>query len=135
MATYNKEYQYSPQKRRKQKYSMIQRVIDFSVAPVVSGQLNETGYATKAWAIGDVLQAIKIKPNSSFLIAFATASANRNSQSVPGCNGPEVVIPLISTYGFFFVSTTSFAIISLQCIVLMSSMLSHLLVRFFNALV
>ena len=67
MTTYNREYQYNAPKRRKQKYSMVQRVIDFSKAPVISGQFWESDHTTRAWAVNDVLQAIRIRAGETVL--------------------------------------------------------------------
>jgi len=69
MATYNKEYLYTRFKRKKQKYSLITRVVDLAKAPITSGGsvYPEPGYGTTAWAAGDVLQLIPIRAGQTVL--------------------------------------------------------------------
>jgi hypothetical protein len=38
MATYGKEFRYNPPRRRKQRYALVERVVDFSNAPVTAEQ-------------------------------------------------------------------------------------------------
>ena len=65
MATYGdsaSEYPYKPlQKKRKQKYSLLTRVINFANLPVTSSYVGNEKFATTAWAAADVLEAIKIR--------------------------------------------------------------------------
>lgn len=62
------EYPYSPEKRKKQKYTLVTRVIDFAKLPVTSGVFGVgTGYATTAWALADVLEVIKIRAGQTVL--------------------------------------------------------------------
>lgn len=74
MATYGdnpREYPYSPQKRKKQKYTMITRVVDFTTnLPITSGGYVDTASAssnTTAWAAADVLQAVHIRAGQTVL--------------------------------------------------------------------
>lgn len=74
MATYGdnpREYPYSPQKRKKQKYTMITRVIDFTTnLPITSGGYVDAASAssnTTAWAAADVLQAVQIRAGQTVL--------------------------------------------------------------------
>lgn len=69
MATYNKEYRYNPPRRKKQRYALVERVVDFSKAPVTAGvpdQPNSSNITT-AWAAGDILQAIAIRAGQTVL--------------------------------------------------------------------
>jgi hypothetical protein len=70
MATYGDgpgEYPYKPTKRKKQKYSMVTRVIDFTNnLPIISGTI-QSGKQTEAWAASDVLEAIRIKAGQTVL--------------------------------------------------------------------
>jgi hypothetical protein len=71
MATYGdsaSEYPYKPlQKKRKQKYSIITRVINFANLPVTSSYVDNERFATTAWAAGDVLEAVKIRAGQTVL--------------------------------------------------------------------
>jgi hypothetical protein len=71
MATYGDapaEYPYSPPKRKKQKYSLMTRVIDFTNnLPITSGKWNQTGNATTAWAVNDVLQVLRVRAGQTVL--------------------------------------------------------------------
>jgi hypothetical protein len=70
MATYGNtpsEYPYNPQKRRKQKYSLFTRVVDFSHLPVTAGDWRSDGKTTTAWAAGDILQTLQIRPKQTVL--------------------------------------------------------------------
>ena len=76
MATYGdtaREYPYGIQRPKKQKYSLLTRVIDFTNnLPVTQGDwqaLPENGNmkGTTAWAAGDVLQAVRIRPGQTVL--------------------------------------------------------------------
>lgn len=76
MTTYNSEYYWRPARRKKQRYALIQRVIDFSQAPVT-----DKNGSTTAWASGDVLEAIGIKAGQTVLgvqfeIIERTSTAN-----------------------------------------------------------
>lgn len=66
-----REYPYSPQKRKKQKYTMITRVVDFTTnLPITSGGYVDTANAssnTTAWAAGDVLQTVRIRAGQTVL--------------------------------------------------------------------
>lgn len=62
------EYPYMPQRRKKQKYTMITRVVDFTNnLPITSGKWNQNGNATTAWAVSDVLQLIHIRAGQTVL--------------------------------------------------------------------
>ncbi len=74
MATYGdsaREYPYSPPKRRKQKYSLVTRVIDFDNKPITSGgwvgHSLPANTSTTAWAATDVLQVIQIRAGQTVL--------------------------------------------------------------------
>jgi len=62
MATYNRQYRKNPVQKKKQAYSLLERVIDFSQAPITGGEI-----ITTAWAAGDVLEAIVIQPGQTVL--------------------------------------------------------------------
>ena len=83
MATYGDapaEYPYSPQKRKKQKYTMVTRVVDFTNnLPITHGKWGQTGAGTTAWAAADVLQAVHIRAGQTVLavqIEVLTASVD-----------------------------------------------------------
>lgn len=80
MATYNREYRYSPTRRRKQRYALIERVIDFTNnLPLTAAATHTNTTLTKAWALDDVLQAINIKAGqwvTSVQVEVITASAD-----------------------------------------------------------
>lgn len=80
MATYRRQYPYMPEKRKKQKYSMLTRVIDFTNnLPVTSGERGRDGSGTTAWAANDVLQAIQIRAGQTVLgvqVEIITKSAD-----------------------------------------------------------
>lgn len=62
------EYPYMPQKKKKQKYTMTTRVIDFTNnLPITSGAWNRLGNATTAWAVSDILQFIHIRAGQTVL--------------------------------------------------------------------
>jgi len=66
MATYGdsaQEYPYKPARRRKQKYSLVTRVLDFTNNLPVT----DAAGTTTAWAAGDVLEAIGIKAGQTVL--------------------------------------------------------------------
>jgi len=66
MATYGdtaQEYPYKVEKRRKQKYSLITRVIDLTNNLPVT----DAAGTTTAWAAGDVLEAIGIRAGQTVL--------------------------------------------------------------------
>jgi len=70
MATYGDtklEYPYSPQKKKKQKYNMITRVVDFTKLPTTSGTFGKSGGATTAFGAADVLQTIYIRAGVTVL--------------------------------------------------------------------
>jgi hypothetical protein len=71
MATYGDnpaEYPYMPPKRKKQKYSLQTRVVDFTNnLPITSGKWNQTGNATTAWAASDVLQILRVRAGQTVL--------------------------------------------------------------------
>lgn len=69
MATYNRQYRYNPPRRKKQRYALIERVVDFSNAPVTAGVPDQPNSAniTTAWAVGDVLEAIQIRAGQTVL--------------------------------------------------------------------
>lgn len=63
MATYNSAYRYNPQRRKKQRYVLIERVIDFTNnLPYDANKrnLNTDPTATIAWAAGDILEAVGV---------------------------------------------------------------------------
>lgn len=62
MATYRKEYGYTKVRRRKQKYSILERVVDFSKLPITNGMT-----ITTAWAADDVLELIGIRAGQTVL--------------------------------------------------------------------
>jgi hypothetical protein len=64
MATYNKHYRYNPPRRKKQRYALVERVVDFSKSPWTSGLNSEIN---TAWASGDILQAIQIRAGQTVL--------------------------------------------------------------------
>jgi len=66
MATYNREYRWNPPRRKKQRYALVERVVDFSNAPWTSGT-DASNPITTAWAAADVLQAIKIKAGQTIM--------------------------------------------------------------------
>lgn len=88
MATYGdsaREYPYGVQRRRKQKYSLLTRVIDFANnLPVTGGDWKSSSEqgsykATTAWAAGDVLQAVRIRAGQTVLgvqVEILTKSAD-----------------------------------------------------------
>lgn len=63
MATYNVEYRYNPARRKKQRYALMERVVDFSKAPTTPG----TSTLTTAWAANDVLEAVQIRAGQTVL--------------------------------------------------------------------
>ena len=71
MATYGDnpaEYPYSPPKKKKQKYSLQTRIIDFTNnLPITSGVWGGSGNATTAWALNDVLQVMRIRAGQTVL--------------------------------------------------------------------
>jgi hypothetical protein len=68
MATYRSEYKWNPPRRKKQRYALIERVVDFSKLPVTAGTPESLGSTvTTAWADGDVLQAIAIRAGQTVL--------------------------------------------------------------------
>lgn len=70
MATYGDsggEYPYTNQKRKKLRYDIIEKVIDFAQLPVTTGTYGKSGYSTTAWASGDVLQTIGIRAGETVL--------------------------------------------------------------------
>ena len=71
MATYGDapaEYPYMPQKRKKQKYTLVTLVVDFTNnLPITSGAWNRSGNATTAWAVADVLQLIHIRAGQTVM--------------------------------------------------------------------
>jgi hypothetical protein len=74
MATYGdsaREYPYGVQRRRKQKYSLFTRVIDFTNnLPVTQGSWDsDIGKmkGTTAWAVADVLQAVRVRAGQTVL--------------------------------------------------------------------
>jgi len=66
MTTYSKEYGYNPPRRKKQRYALIERVIDFSKTPWTSGTDSSNKLET-AWADGDKLKAIHIRAGQTVL--------------------------------------------------------------------
>lgn len=66
-----REYPYSPQKRKKQKYTLITRVVDFTTnLPITSGGYIDTANVssnTTAWAAADTLQIIRIRAGQTVL--------------------------------------------------------------------
>ncbi|MHC4890591.1 MAG: hypothetical protein ACYTEO_14135 [Planctomycetota bacterium] len=71
MATYGDnpaEYPYMPQKRKKQKYSLVTRVVDFTNnLPITSGKWNQDGNKTTAWAAADVLQLVHVRAGQTVM--------------------------------------------------------------------
>lgn len=75
MATYGdnpREYPHLSQRYRKQKYSLIQRVVDFANLPITGGNKDHkaggaSGRATTAWAAGDVLEFIGVRAGQTVL--------------------------------------------------------------------
>lgn len=86
MATYGdnpREYPYMPQKRKKQKYTLITRVVDFTNnLPITSGGYVDTRSAssnTTAWAATDVLELVHIRAGQTVLgvqLEILTSSAD-----------------------------------------------------------
>ena len=71
MATYNRHYRWNPPRRKKQRYALVERVVDFSKAPVTAGMVDagqpNSSEVTTAWASGDVLEAIQIRAGQTVL--------------------------------------------------------------------
>lgn len=72
MATYNSHFRYNPPRRKKQRYALMERVVDFSNLPVTAGtddgRVGNKGTAiTKAWASGDILEVIRIRAGQTVL--------------------------------------------------------------------
>jgi hypothetical protein len=72
MATYNQGYKWNPPRRKKQRYALIERIVDFSKTPVTAGtddgRLQGKGSeVTTAWAVNDILQAIQIRAGQTVL--------------------------------------------------------------------
>lgn len=71
MATYGdtaSEYPYKHvQKKRKQKYSLITKIVDFANLPVTTATPQGATSFTTAWAAGDVLQAVRIRSGNTVL--------------------------------------------------------------------
>jgi hypothetical protein len=67
MATYNKHYPYTNVRRKKQKYSLLEKVVDFGKLPITSGKWPHPGAATTAWAAGDVLQFLQVRAGQTVL--------------------------------------------------------------------
>jgi hypothetical protein len=86
MATYGdsaREYPYGVQRRKKQKYSLYTRVIDFTNnLPVTQGSWDAdigSMKGTTAWAAGDVLQTVRIRSGQTVLgvqVEILTRSAD-----------------------------------------------------------
>jgi len=86
MATYGdypREYPYIPQKRKKQKYTLVTRVVDFTNnLPITSGGYTDNRSAstnTTAWAATDVLQFVHIRVGQTVLgvqLEILTASGD-----------------------------------------------------------
>jgi len=70
MATYGDaggEYPYKQQKEEKKVWAVITKIVDFAQLPITSGNIDSSGYATTAFASGDVLQMIGIKANETVM--------------------------------------------------------------------
>lgn len=66
MTTYNKEFKWNPARRKKQRYALVERVVDFSKLPWTSG-VDASNPQTTAWAAGDVLEAIHVRAGQTVL--------------------------------------------------------------------
>jgi len=84
MATYGKQFKWNPPRRKKQRYALVERVVDFSKVPVTSGLPESLGSEiTTAWASGDVLQAIQIRAGQTVLgVQVEVITAGTNGTSV-----------------------------------------------------
>ncbi len=63
MTTYNKEYYRNPARRKKQRYALMERVIDFSHKPMTDAIASKEG----AWAANDVLETVPIRSGQTVL--------------------------------------------------------------------
>lgn len=63
MATYSKEYYRNPARRKKQRYALMERVIDFNHKPMMDVFANKEG----AWKANDVLEVIRIRKGQTVL--------------------------------------------------------------------
>lgn len=77
MATYNRHIKGKPVRRKKQKYSLLERVIDFSQKPIIAGQTIDL-----AWASGDVLEIIGIRAGQTVLHVEAEV-LKKDAQTTP----------------------------------------------------
>lgn len=67
MTTYNREFKWNPPRRKKQRYALIERVVDFSKAPLTVSTTETKTENTTAWAAGDILEAIAIRAGQTVL--------------------------------------------------------------------
>jgi hypothetical protein len=72
MATYGKEFKWNPPRRKKQRYALIERVVDFSKNPITAGtdegRLQGNGSEiTTAWAANDILEVMAIRAGQTVL--------------------------------------------------------------------
>jgi hypothetical protein len=80
MATYGKEFKWNPPRRKKQRYALIERVVDFSNTP--DAGINREGLTT-AWAANDILEVMAIRAGQTVLgvqlevIRFSNDSGDR----------------------------------------------------------
>jgi hypothetical protein len=72
MATYGQQYKWNPPRRKKQRYALIERVVDFSKLPQTAGtddgqEQNLGSTVTTAWALNDILQVMAIRAGQTVL--------------------------------------------------------------------
>jgi len=93
MATYGKQYRYNPPRRKKQRYALVERVIDFTnnlpeTAGSIDGRVANKGSAiTTAWAADDVLQVMAIRAGQTILdveLEILVASADSGDRILVG---------------------------------------------------
>jgi hypothetical protein len=102
MATYNKEYYYSRQRRKNQKYALIERIIDFAKLPMTSGHIEKGQINTTAWALNDVLEAIHLRAGTTVLgvqVEVLTASADSGDRFQLGYGSIPSKWGVYSLYG------------------------------------
>jgi hypothetical protein len=110
MATYNKEYKWNPPRRKKQRYALIERVVDFSKLPVTSGTPESSGSTlTTAWAADDILQAVQIRAGQTVLgiqVEVITRSADQLDEIQIGYGSD---VDRWGRYNLYFGNTTGHA--------------------------
>jgi hypothetical protein len=84
MATYGKEFKWNPPRRKKQRYALIERVVDFSKLPQTAGTAQpsdpNSSVITTAWAADDILQAFAIRAGQTVMgVQVETITASEDS--------------------------------------------------------